>query len=66
MSWYELADAKKSAWWKDLNFWVKPKSAEYLEFPLPFDLLFRDVKEIKTSLIPLFAKNICKKVRRAI
>ena len=30
---------------KGLNFSVKPKSIEYSEFLLPFELLFRDVKQ---------------------
>ena len=35
----------KSVLCKDLNFSVKPKSIEYSEFLLPFELLFRDVKQ---------------------
>lgn len=30
-----------------LNFSVKPKSVEYSEFSLPFELLFQDVKQEK-------------------
>ena len=42
---YELSDAEKSVLYKGLNFSVKPKSIEYSEFLLPFELLFRDVKQ---------------------
>ena len=42
---YELSDVEKSALCKDLNFSVKPKLIEYLEFLLLFELLFRDVKQ---------------------
>ena len=66
-SWYELNEVKKSALWNGFNFWVKPQSTEYLELSLPFDLLFRDVKETENSSIRLFAKKSnCKKVGRAI
>ena len=40
---YELNDVEKRL--KGLNFSVKPKSIEYSEFLLPFELLFRDVKQ---------------------
>ena len=40
-----LSDAQKSVLCTGLNFSVKPKSIEYSEFLLPFDLLFRDVKQ---------------------
>ena len=42
---YELSDVEKSVLCKGLNFSVKPKSIEYSEFLLPFELLFRDVKQ---------------------
>ena len=42
---YELSDFEKSVLCKDLNFLVKPKSIEYSEFLLPFELLFWDVKQ---------------------
>ena len=42
---YELSDIEKSVLCKDLNFSVKPKLIEYLEFLLLFELLFRDVKQ---------------------
>ena len=32
---------------KGLNFAVKPKSIDYSEFLLPFELLFRDLKHEK-------------------
>ena len=40
-----LSDAQWSVLCTGLNFSVKPKSTEYSEFLLPFDLLFRDVKQ---------------------
>ena len=42
---YELSEVEKSVLCKGLNFSVKPKSIEYSEFLLPFELLFRDVKQ---------------------
>ena len=42
---YELNDVEKSVLGKGLNFSVKPKSIEYSEFLLPFELLFRDLKQ---------------------
>ena len=42
-SWYGLSDVENSVLCKGLNFSVKPKSIEYSEFLLPFELLFRDV-----------------------
>ena len=42
---YELSDVEKSVLCKGLNFSVKPKSIEYSEYLLPFELLFRDVKQ---------------------
>ena len=42
---YGLSDIEKSVLCKDLNFSVKPESIEYPEFLLPFELLFRDVKQ---------------------
>ena len=42
---YELSDVEKSVLCKGLNFSVKPKSIEYSEFLLPFELLFWDVKQ---------------------
>ena len=42
---YELSDVEKSVLCKGLNFSVKPKSIEYSEFLLAFELLFRDVKQ---------------------
>ena len=42
---YELSDVEKSVLCKGLNFSVKPKSIEYLELLLSFELLFRDVKQ---------------------
>ena len=42
---YELSYVEKSVLCKGLNFSVKPKSIEYSEFLLPFELLFRDVKQ---------------------
>ena len=44
-SFYELRDVEKCVLCKGLNFSVKPKSIEYSEFLLPFELLFRDVKQ---------------------
>ena len=44
-SFYELRDIEKWVFCKGLNFSVKPKSIEYSEFLLPFELLFRDVKQ---------------------
>ena len=44
-SFYQLSDVEKSVLCKDLNFSVKSKSIEYSEFLLPFELLFRDVKQ---------------------
>ena len=41
----ELGDVEKSVLCKDLNFSVKPKSIEYSEFLLPFELLFADVEQ---------------------
>ena len=40
---------------KGLNFSVKPKSIEYSEFLLPFELLFRDVKQVNlhSEYLPL-------------
>ena len=40
---YELSDNEKSVLRKGLNFSVKPKSIEYSEIILPFELLFRDI-----------------------
>ena len=37
---YELSDVEKSVLRKGLNFLVRPKSIEYSEFILPFELLF--------------------------
>ena len=42
---YELNDVEKSVLRKGFNFSVKPKSIEYSEFLLPFELIFRDVKQ---------------------
>ena len=42
---YELSDTEKSVLRKGLNFSVRPKSIEYSEFILPFELLFRDIKQ---------------------
>ena len=42
---YELSDVEKNVLCEGLNFSVKPKSIEYSEFLLPFELLFRDVKQ---------------------
>ena len=42
---YELSDVEISVLCKGLNFSVKPKSIEYSEFLLPFELLFQDVKQ---------------------
>ena len=42
---YGLSDIEKSVLCKDVNFSVKPESIEYPEFLLPFELLFRDVKQ---------------------
>ena len=41
----ELGDVEKSVLCKGLNFSVKPKSIEYSEFLLPFELLFADVEQ---------------------
>ena len=41
---YELSDVEKSILFKGLNFSVKPKLIEYLEFLLAFELLFRDLE----------------------
>ena len=38
----ELSDVEKTVLCKGLNFSVKPKSIEFSEFLLPFELLFRD------------------------
>ena len=40
-----LLNTLKSVLCKDLNFSVKPKSIEYSGFLLPFELLFRVVKQ---------------------
>ena len=45
----ELSDVGKSVLCKGLNFSAKPKSIEYSEFLLTFELLFRDTKQ----------KNLC-------
>ena len=42
---YELIDVEKSVLCKGLNFSVKSKSIEYSELLLPFELLFRDIKQ---------------------
>ena len=42
---YELGDVEKNVLFKELNFSVKPKSIEYSEFLLPFQLLFQHVKQ---------------------
>ena len=42
---YEFSDFEKTVLCKGLNFSVKPKSIEYSKLLLPFDLLFRDVKQ---------------------
>ena len=42
---YELNDVEKGVLCKGLNFSVRPKSIEYSKFLLPFELLFRDVKQ---------------------
>ena len=42
---YELSDVEKSILCKGLSFLVKPKSTEYSKFLLPFELLFRDIKQ---------------------
>ena len=42
---YELTDVEKSVLCKGLNFSVKSKSIEYSELLLPFELLFRDIKQ---------------------
>ena len=42
---YELSGVEKSILRKGINFSVKPKSIECSEFLLPFELLFRDVKQ---------------------
>ena len=44
-SFYELSDVKKNLLCKGLKFSVKSKPIEYSEFLLPFELLFRDVKQ---------------------
>ena len=44
---YEFSDVKKNVLCKDLNFSVKPKSIEYLEFWLLFKLSYRDIKQEK-------------------
>ena len=43
---YELRDVKKNVLSKSLIFSVKPQSIEYSEFLLPFELLFRYVKQV--------------------
>ena len=42
---YELTDVEKSVLCKGLNFSVKSKSIEYSKLLLPFELLFRDIKQ---------------------
>ena len=45
----ELSDVEKSVLCKGLYFSVKPKPIEYSDFLLPFELLFRDVKQENCS-----------------
>ena len=46
---YKLSEVEKSILCKGVNFSVKPKSIEYSEFLLPFELLFRYVKKENSS-----------------
>ena len=52
-----MSDDKKKVLGKGLNFSVKPNLTEYSEILLPFQLLFRDVKEVENNSIYI----ICKK-----
>ena len=54
---YESSDVKKRVLCKGLNFSVKPNLTEHSEILLPFQLLFRDVKEVENNSISI----ICKK-----
>ena len=45
-SFYKLTDDEQNVLWKGLNFSVKPGLIEYAEFLLPFELLFRNIKDL--------------------
>ena len=54
---YELSDVEKGVLCKGLNFSVKPKSIEHSKFLLPFELLFRDVKQENLCIEDLFLRK---------
>ena len=56
---YQLSDVEKSLLSRGLNFAIPPKKLKYQDYLLPFELLYRDVKdvdEVKDSLIHLKAR----------
>ena len=53
---YQLSEAEKSLLIRGLNFAIPPKKLKHQDFLLPFELLYRDVKdqeEVQESLIHL-------------
>ena len=51
---YNLSKTEKSLLCKDLNFAVPPDKLEYSNYLLPFELLYRDIKDLD---LPKIFKN---------
>ena len=47
---YKLTDSEKSVLCKDLEFSILPSKLEYVDFMLPFELLFCDIKSTDLSI----------------
>ena len=46
---YHLSDIEKTVLAKDLNFALPPKKLNYADYLTPYELLFRDIKEISVD-----------------
>ena len=46
---YNLSDHEKIVWSKGSNFAIPPKTFEYSEFLVPFEILFRDINRLEVS-----------------
>ena len=47
---YKLTEREKSVLCEDLEFAIPPNKLEYADFMLPFELLFRDIKNTALSV----------------
>ena len=47
---YKLTESEKYVLWKGLEFAIPPSKLEYVDFMLPFVLLFRDIKNSDLSI----------------